>query len=140
MCKTDGPNAGLKLLAKAVKATVDNYSHHAWGNGAYYMEPWGIAALQASRYDVAEEAFLEALAHDRGSVRAALGLRILCERQGRHDEAQRYADMARQIWSRAEVRHFDSELAEVSTVRANGTQRAQSAVPSSSSTNGAVNR
>ncbi len=131
MCQTDGVDGGLKLLAKAVKANVNNYSHHAWGNGAYYMEPWGLAALQAGRDDVAEEAFLEALAHDRGSVRAALGLKVLCERQGRLDEAKRYTELARQCWSRAEVRHFENEVAFVSIQRENTkAQRAQSNPPS----------
>jgi tetratricopeptide (TPR) repeat protein len=111
MCQTGGASGGLKLLQKAVKATVDNYSHHAWGNGAYYMEPWGMAALQAGEYETAEEALLEALAHDRGSVRAAMGMQLLCERQGRRDEANHYADLARRLWSRAEVRHFEAEFA-----------------------------
>src|SRR5262249_31164734 len=120
-------DAGLKLLEKAVRATKDNFSHHAWGNGAYYMEPWGIAALHASRLDVAEEAFLEALAHDRGSVRAALGLQVLCERQGRQEEAARYAEMAQRCWSRAEVQSLTAELAYVrghnAPLRAQNVQR-----------------
>jgi Tfp pilus assembly protein PilF len=111
MCQTGAADAGLKLLEKAVKATKDNFSHHAWGNGAYYMEPWGIAALHAGRLDVAEEAFLEALAHDRGSVRAALGLQVLCERQGREEEATRYATLAQHCWSHAEVQSLAAELA-----------------------------
>jgi tetratricopeptide (TPR) repeat protein len=134
MCQTSGAEAGLKLLAKAVKATIDNYSHHAWGNGAYYIEPWGVAALQAGKYDVAEEAFLEALAHDRGSLRAALGLQVLFERLGRRDEAARYAEMARRFWARAEVRHFEAELAYLNTVSpdtATKAQRAQSNSPAS---------
>jgi tetratricopeptide (TPR) repeat protein len=113
MCQIGAADQGLKLLARAVNASKDNYSHHAWGNGAYYMEPWGTAALQTGRLDVAEEAFLEALAHDRGSVRAALGMEVLCERQGRHEEAARYGALARRCWSRAEVQHFEAELAHV---------------------------
>lgn len=140
MCQTDGVDAGLKLLAKAVQANIDSYSHHAWGNGAYYMEPWGVAALQTGRYDVAEEAFLEALAHDRGSVRAALGLRTLCERQGRQMEAQRYADMARRFWAHAEVRHFETELADIATLRETRTQSAQSVSQGIPPANGASNR
>src|SRR5262249_27242768 len=125
-CQTGAADAGLKLLAKTVKNTKDNYSHHAWGNGAYHMEPWGVAALQAGRYDVAEEAFLEALAHDRGSVRAALGLQVLCERQGREEEARRYAELARRCWARAEVQHFEAELAFVRRENAlPGARRAQ---------------
>jgi glyoxylase-like metal-dependent hydrolase (beta-lactamase superfamily II) len=40
-------------------------------------------ALHGGKHDVAEEAFLEALAHDAGSAKAAFGLQLLCERQGR---------------------------------------------------------
>jgi tetratricopeptide (TPR) repeat protein len=111
MCRTGSVDAGLKLLAKAVEKTKDSFAHHAWGDGAYYMEAWGIAALQAGKLDVAEEAFLEALAHDQGSARGAMGMQILCERQGRHDEAIRFAELARKFWSRAEVRAFDLEFA-----------------------------
>ena len=126
MCRTGDTEAGLKLLAKAVAASKDSYSHHAWGNGAYYMEPWGTAALQAGKWDIAEEAFLEALAHDPGSVRAALGLEVLCERQGRAEEAQRYAAMARKNWAHAEVRDFEAELTAMRTAPAAAkVQRAQ---------------
>jgi tetratricopeptide (TPR) repeat protein len=111
MCQTGGADAGLKLLAKVVQTTKDDYSHHAWGNGAYYMETWGIAALQGGKPDAAEEAFLEALAHDPGSVRAALGLQVLCERQGRAEEAARYHELAQRCWRKAEVQSFCAELA-----------------------------
>jgi hypothetical protein len=109
-----------------VKKSMSDYGHHAWGNGAYYMEVWGSAALLAGKHDVAEEAFLEALAHDPGSVRAALGLQVLCERQNRTEEAQQYSALARRCWRRAEVGSFDTELtalrAEEFTTK---TQRAQ---------------
>jgi tetratricopeptide (TPR) repeat protein len=107
LCQTGAADEGLKLIFRCVEKTKDNYEHHAWGRGAYYMEVWGQAALAANRLDVAEEAFLEALAHDAGSVKAAMGLQALCERQGRTDEAARYAALARRFWRHAEVRHFD---------------------------------
>jgi tetratricopeptide (TPR) repeat protein len=113
MCQTGGGEAGLKLLFKCVEKTKDDYSHHAWGNGAYYMEGWGLAALRCGNATVAEEAFLEALAHDSGSARGALGLQVLCEQTGRHDEARKYAELARRYWKHAEVRSFDSELTTV---------------------------
>jgi uncharacterized membrane-anchored protein len=75
------------------------------------MEVWGTAALHAGRLDVAEEAFLEAVAHDPGSVRGALGMQVLCERQGRTEEARRFAELAHKCWSRAEPHHFEAELA-----------------------------
>jgi hypothetical protein len=115
LCRTGGVDGGLKLLAKAVEQTKNNYAHHAWGNGAYYMEAWGIAALHCGKTEVAEEAFLEALAHDPGSVRAALGLQVLCERQGRVEECGRYAELARRCWRHAEVQSFDAELAYLRT-------------------------
>jgi tetratricopeptide (TPR) repeat protein len=111
LCQTGAADAGLKLLARAVQHSKDDFGHHAWGNGAYYMEAWGVAALQAAKYDVAEEAYLEALAHDPGSVRAALGLQVLCERLNRQEEAQRYADLARRCWGRADSQRLEEELA-----------------------------
>jgi Tfp pilus assembly protein PilF len=110
MCQTGDADAGLKLLARCVEKTKDNYAHHAWGNGAYYMELWGIAALKSGRETIAEEAFLEALAHDAGSVRAALGMQVLCEQQGRGEEARRFADVARRCWNRADSANFNAEL------------------------------
>jgi hypothetical protein len=120
MCQTGAADVGLKLLARAVEKSKNNYNHHAWGNGAYYMELWGIAALQTNRTEVAEEAFLEALAHDPGSVRAALGLRVLCEQQGRSEEAQRYAELARRCWGRADAGRLDTELSLLRSERYDG--------------------
>jgi hypothetical protein len=110
LCLTGDGAAGLKLLQKTVEKTKDNYAHHAWGNGAYYMEPWGVGALWAGKLDVAEEAFHEALAHDPGCVRAALGMQVVCERQGRSEEAERYAALARKCWSKADSTRLDAEL------------------------------
>jgi len=101
-CQQGHVDGGLKLLAKTVARTKDDYRHHAWGNGAYYMQTWGIAALQCGRLDVAEEAFLESLAHDAGCFHAALGLQILCEYQGRSDEARRYSELAHRCWRKAD--------------------------------------
>ncbi len=108
LCQTGAADEGLKLLFRCVEKTKDDYSHHAWGGGAYYMEQWGLAALAANKLDVAEEAFLESLAHDAGSARAALGMQVLCERQNRGEEALRFAALARRVWRHAEVRHFDA--------------------------------
>jgi hypothetical protein len=113
MCQTGSPEAGAKLLAKIVERTKDDYSHHAWGNGAYYMEMWGIGALKSGLDDVAEEAFLEALAHEASCVRAAVGLQALCERQGRADEARRYGELARRCWQKADAGALDAELADL---------------------------
>jgi tetratricopeptide (TPR) repeat protein len=107
LCQTGAVDEGLKMLARCVEKTKDDYQHHAWGGGAYYMEQWGQAALTCGKLDVAEEAFLEALAHDSGSAVAALGMQMLCERQNRPDEAARYANLARRVWRHAEVRHFE---------------------------------
>jgi Tfp pilus assembly protein PilF len=111
LCQTGSGDAGVKLLARTVEKTKNDYSHHAWGNGAYYMEAWGIGALAAGKLDVAEEAFHEALAHDPGSVRAALGMQVVCARQGRAEEVERYAALARRCWARADAGHLDVELA-----------------------------
>jgi tetratricopeptide (TPR) repeat protein len=111
MCHTGGVDAGLKLLARAVEKTKNDFIYHAWGGGAYMMEVWGTEALHGDRLAVAEEAFLEALAHDPGSVRGALGMQVLCERQGRTEEARRFADVAHRCWNRADSHDFATALA-----------------------------
>ena len=108
-----GDEGGLKLLAKNVEKTKDDYSHHAWGQGAYFMETWGKAALKLNRLDVAEEAFLEALAHDSGSARGALGMQVVCERQHRAEEAHRFAELAQRCWRHADPGVLDAELREM---------------------------
>ena len=42
MCQKGDGEAGLKLLKKLVDATKNDFYHHAWGNGAVYMESWGV--------------------------------------------------------------------------------------------------
>jgi tetratricopeptide (TPR) repeat protein len=111
MCRTGGVDAGLKLLARCVEKTKNDFFYHSWGGGAYFMEIWGAEALHGDRFDVAEEAFLEALAHDPGSVRGALGMQVLCERMGRSEEARRFAELARKCWNRADSTDFEAELA-----------------------------
>jgi len=106
LCKTGSPDEGLKLLKRAVDKTKNDFSHHAWGNGAYHMEAWGLAALGAGRWSDAEEGLLEALAHDPGSVRAALGLEALCRRQSRTPEAERYLALAKKFWRKADLESF----------------------------------
>lgn len=106
LCKTGAADEGLKLLQRAVDKTKNDFGHHAWGNGAYYMEEWGTAALETGRLAVAEEAFLESLAHDPGSVRAALGLESLCRKQGRIAEADQYSTLAKKCWRKADLERF----------------------------------
>lgn len=109
-CATGDGDGGLKLLAKTVEKTKDDYGKHAWGHGAYYMEYWGVGALRANRLAVAEEAFLEALAHDAGSVRGALGMMVVCERQGRTEEMNRFAELAQRCWRKADAGMIQAEL------------------------------
>ena len=99
--------AASKLLKRIVDKTKDDYSHHSWGAGAIYMEAWGIASLQGGALADAEEAFQEALAHDAGSVRGALGMWALCSKLGRSDEAQRYYRLAQRCWAKADPKDFD---------------------------------
>lgn len=110
LCRRGDAEAGLKLLAKTVEKTKDDYKHHAWGNGSFYMETWGIEALHVGRWDVAEEAFLEALAHDTGSIRGALGMQVLCEHQGRTEEALRFAEKAQVCWRKADPGRLQMDL------------------------------
>ncbi len=109
-CATGEADGGLKLLAKTVEKTKDDYNKHAWGHGAYYMEYWGVGALRANRLADAEEAFLEALAHDSGSVRGALGMMVVCERQGRTEEMNRFAELAQRCWRKADAGMIQAEL------------------------------
>jgi len=107
LCQTGQSDAGIKLFRRLIEQTKDDYAHHAWGGGALYMETWGIAALEAGLSSEADEAFQEALAHDTGSVRGALGMWALCERLGRTLEADRYLKLARRCWERADPADFD---------------------------------
>jgi tetratricopeptide (TPR) repeat protein len=122
LCMTGDGAAGLKLLQKTVEKTKDNYSHHSWGNGAYYMEAWGIGALCAGKLDVAEEAFQEALAHDAGSVRGALGMQVVCERSGRAEEVERYSALARRCWNKADSGRLAAELAALRAAKSDATK------------------
>jgi hypothetical protein len=106
-CQTGNAESGVKLLRRVVAKTKDDFTHHAWGNGAVYMETWGISALEGGLASEAEEAFQEALAHDSGSVRGALGMWAVCDRLGRADEASRYLKVARRCWAKAAPADFD---------------------------------
>ena len=107
LCRCGQGEAGVKLLRRSVEKTKDDFNHHAWGGGAYHVEAWGFAALEAGLAADAEEAFQEALAHDAGSVRGALGLWALCTRLGRTDEAARYFKLAQRCWAKADGTLFD---------------------------------
>lgn len=107
LCQTGQVIDGCKLFKRIVEKTKDDFNHHAWGAGAYYMEMWGTAALEGGSATEAEEAFQEALAHDAGSVRGALGLWALCERTGRTDEAYRFLKVAQRAWAKADPKDFE---------------------------------
>ncbi len=107
LCRTGQGEAGLKLLQRAVEKSAGNYAHHAWGNGAVFMESWGLAALDAGNAADAREAFQEALAHDTGSVRGALGMWAVCDRLGAADEADRFLKVARRCWAKADPKDFE---------------------------------
>jgi hypothetical protein len=42
-----------------------------------------------------------------------MAMQILCETQGRADEAKQYGELAHRFWKNAEVQTFDAELAAV---------------------------
>ncbi|MCE9566453.1 MAG: hypothetical protein K8U57_30890 [Planctomycetes bacterium] len=107
LCQKGDGEAGLKLLKKLVDSTKNDFSSHAWGHGAVPMEAWGIGALEAGNAVDAEEAFQEALAHDAGSVRGALGLWALCERLGRTEEAASCLKLAQRLWAKAAPKDFE---------------------------------
>ncbi len=113
LCQKGDGDAGLKLLRKLVDSSKNDFSHHAWGNGAVHMEAWGIGALEAGNALDAEEAFQESLAHDSGSVRGALGMWALCERLGRTEEAARYLKLAHRVWAKADAKDFETIKADM---------------------------
>jgi len=120
LCQTGHGEAGLKLLKRVIEKTKDDYKHHAWGNGALYMETWGLAALEAGSPAEAAEAFQEALAHDSGSVRGALGMWAISDHLGKTDQAARYLKVAHRCWARASEKDFDrlkDDIAEKATKR-----------------------
>jgi Tfp pilus assembly protein PilF len=110
LCQQGDAKAGLALLAKLGERTKNVHRQMGWAHGAYFDEIRGAAALKTGQDDIAEEALQHALAHDRGSARGALGMQVLCERQGRRDEAQRFQELARRIWQSADPGVLDAEL------------------------------
>jgi len=107
-CEEGDCTEGLVLLKRCVDRTKDDHQAHSWGNGAKHMESWGQGALKAGNHAQSREAFLEALAHDPGSVTAALGLKILSEAEGKTSQAARYGDLANRSWRRADPKDLKS--------------------------------
>jgi tetratricopeptide (TPR) repeat protein len=109
---------GLKLLREAGAQAVKDSGLHAWGGGSYQLEVWGEAALKARKWDEAEEAFHEALAHEHGSIIGALGMQVVWEQRGRTQMARHYADRAAAIWRRADAGSLDRHLARLRALAA----------------------
>jgi hypothetical protein len=101
---------GLKLLKEAGARAVKDTGLHAWGGGSYILEVWGETALRAHRWDEAEEAFHEALAHEHGSILGALGMQVVWENRGRSELAAHYATRAAAIWKNADAGALDRQL------------------------------
>jgi hypothetical protein len=105
------PDEGLKLLREAAAKAVQDVGLHAWGGGSYMLEVWGETALTAHRWDDAEEAFHEALAHEHGSLIGALGMQVVWEQRGDSEMVRHYADRAAAIWRDADAGAVDHQLA-----------------------------
>ncbi len=111
-CRQGEVDEGLQLFKKLADWSANDFRSHSWGGGGYFMESWGEEALRANRLEQAEEAFLEAVAHDPGgSVCGALGMQIICELQGRTEEASRFAELAQRCWSHADPGCLEAKLA-----------------------------
>jgi len=102
---------GLKLLREAGAKAVQDVGLHSWGGGSYVLEAWGEAALRAHRWDEAEEAFHEAMAHEHGSLIGALGMQVVWEHRNRPEMAAHYATRAASIWKDADPGHREAHLA-----------------------------
>lgn len=111
---------GLQVLREGAARVVTDYSQHAWGQGSIMLEAWGEAALAAGAWAEAEEAFLEGLAHEHGSVISALGLQVVAEQLGRPELVAHYAARAREIWKRADPGALERELARMRRFAAAG--------------------
>ena len=109
---------GLKILREAAQKAVKDSGLHAWGGGSYVLEVWGEAAMRARRWDEAEEAYHEALAHEHGSILGALGMQVVWEQRGRTDMAQHYASRARSIWKDANPGALDRQLTRIRKIAA----------------------
>lgn len=107
---TGSVDEGLKLLREAAAKAVNDSGLHAWGGGSYMMEEWGAAAIQAHRWEEAEEAFHEALAHEHGSIVGALGMQVVWEARNRPELAAHYAGRAAAIWKDADPGALDRQL------------------------------
>lgn len=103
LVQTGQVDEGLKLLKEAGAKAVKDTALHAWGGGSYVLEVWGEAALRARRWDEAEEAYHEALAHEHGSILAALGMQVVWEMRGKRELADHYAARAAAIWKVADA-------------------------------------
>ncbi len=122
LIQTGQVDEGLKLLKEAAARAVKDVGLHSWGGGAYVMEVWGEAALSVGRYADAEEAYSEALAHEHGSIVAALGMQVLWEKRGRPELAEHYARRAADIWKRADSGALDRQLARIRRIAGGGSQ------------------
>lgn len=110
LVQTGSVDEGLKILRESGAKAVGDSALHAWGGGSYILENWGEAALRAHRWDEAEQAFLEALAHEHGSIIGALGMQVVSEQRARPDLAAHYRDRARAIWKDADAGALDRQL------------------------------
>jgi hypothetical protein len=93
---------GMQLFKRTAEKSISDGSLHFFGGGGYFPEAWGEEALRLNRLDDAELAFHEALAHEHGSVVAALGMQVVWERRGDLEMASHYAARAADIWKNAD--------------------------------------
>lgn len=110
LCATGKVEEGLKLFRATAWASVTDGSYHFFGGGGYFPEAWGEEALRQGKLDQAAVAFHEALAHEHGSIVAALGMQVVWERREKPDLAKHYADRAAKIWAGADPGFLERQL------------------------------
>ena len=47
LCQTGSPEPGLKLLARCVEKTKDDFSHHSWGEYKGEFGRFGFATMES---------------------------------------------------------------------------------------------
>ncbi|MHB2019568.1 MAG: hypothetical protein ACYCW6_21705 [Candidatus Xenobia bacterium] len=110
LIETGKVDQGFALFRKTAARSVNDANLHFFGGGGYFPEVYGEEALRHHRLDEAEFAFSESLAHDHGSIVAALGMQVVEEARGNKELAASYAARAADMWKHADPGSLQRQL------------------------------